>query len=84
MRHEQYVADFYRKQGKKRAYVGRLEVIRRSFRDIGLDDQLLYEIAELYHELGEEKKLKSAVDELAEKFPKSPLLAKSKALVSNK
>jgi len=84
MRHEQYVADFYLKQGKKRAYVGRLEVIRRSFQDIGLNDELLFTIAKTYQQLGEEKKLKSAVDELAQKFPESPLLAKGRALIVKK
>ena len=84
MRHEQYVADFYRKQGKMRAYVGRLEVIRRSFRDIGVTEELLFLIAETYAQLGEAEKLKSAVDELAEKFPESPLLAKGKALAVGK
>lgn len=78
--HERYVADFYKNQEKDRAYVGRLEVIRTEYADVGLDDELLLEIAEVYARLGEAEKLKVVVEELASKFPASDRLPRARAL----
>lgn len=83
MEHERYVADFYRTLDRDRARVGRLEVIRRDFPDVGLDEALLLEIAELWAKLEEPEKAKSAVKELEEKFPQSKSLAKAKSLVKD-
>lgn len=82
MNHERYVADFYRKQGQNRAYVGRLEVIRSRFTDVGMTDELLFEIVEVYAALGESEKAAKAEAELGRRFAKSPLLSKAKAVVA--
>lgn len=81
MAHERYVADFYARLEKDRAYVGRLEIIRKQYADVGLTDELLLEIATVYERLGEKDKAKLAVEELGEKFPGSRILAKARALV---
>lgn len=79
--HERYVAGFYKRLDKDRAYVGRLEVIRRDFPDVGLDDELLFEIANAWSKIGEPEKTKSAVKELETKFPASPRVAEARKLV---
>lgn len=71
MAHERYVADFYKNLERDRAYVGRLEVIRTSFADVGLDAELLLEISEVWARLGEPDKARAALTELMEKFPKA-------------
>jgi outer membrane protein assembly factor BamD len=81
MAHERYAADFYDNLDKDRAYVGRLEVIRRDFADVGLTDELLLEIAEVYARLGELDKAKTAVAEMREKFPASELIAEAQELI---
>lgn len=81
MAHERYVADFYRKLDRDRAYVGRLEVIRRDFADVGLDAELLLEISEVWARLGEAEKVRAAVAELVEKFPRSEERGEAEALL---
>ena len=81
MAHERYVADFYRANDKPRAYVGRLEIIRRRFADVGLTDELLLEIVETYAELGEVDKAKDAARDIEKQFPDSKRLAKAMKLV---
>lgn len=80
--HERYVADFYQRRGKDRAYVGRLQVIRKSFADVGLDDTLLAEIVGAYSRLGEITGAKAALAELEQKFPASRLIAEARAAVA--
>jgi outer membrane protein assembly factor BamD len=82
VKHERSVADFYKNIEKTRAYVGRLETIRAKYPDVGLDDELLLEIAEAYAELGEKEKAKQAVEELQAKFPSSKHLPRARALVN--
>jgi outer membrane protein assembly factor BamD len=79
--HERYVANFYRGIGKDRAYVGRLQVIRKNFQDVGLDAELLLEIATVYARLGQMDDAKDAVKEMEQKFPGSPKLPTARALV---
>lgn len=81
MAHERYAADFYDGIDKDRAYVGRLEVIRTKFADVGLTDELLLEIAEVYARLGEIDKAKGAIAEMEAKFPGSELIQEAKELV---
>ena len=81
MAHERYAADFYDNLDKDRAYVGRLEIIRRDFADVGLTDELLLEIAEVYARLGDLDKAKTAVAEMREKFPASDLIAEAQDLI---
>ncbi len=71
MAHERYVADFYRGLDRDRAYAGRLEVIRRDFADVGLSDELLLEIVEVWSRVGELDKAKNAAAQLAKDFPKA-------------
>ena len=71
MDHERYVADFYDNLGRDRAYVGRLEVIRKKYADVGLDADLLVEIVEVWARVGEFEKAQSAAEELAKKFATS-------------
>ena len=71
-----------RKQGQKRAYVGRLETIRVKFVDVGMTDELLLEIIEVYAMLGDKEKAKSAETELKKRFASSELVAKAKSLVA--
>lgn len=82
MAHERYVADFYKNLGKDRAYVGRLETIRRKFSDVGLDDELLMEIAEAWIGIGNTSRARNAAAELVAKFPASELAPEAKALLS--
>ncbi len=81
MAHERYAADFYKNIDKDWAYVGRLEIIRKDFADVGLTDELLLEIAKVYARLGEVERAKGAVTEMREKFPTSELLTKAQSLV---
>ena len=81
MDHERYVADFYKREDRDRAYVGRLEIIRKDYADVGLDDALLLEIARAYARLEDEAQVKGAVDELVAKFPKSSLRPKAEKLL---
>ena len=83
MAHERYVADFYDNLDRDRAYVGRLEVIRRDYADVGLSDELLLEITQVWTRVGEVEKAKSAADQLAKTFPASPLLKEALALVGD-
>ncbi len=71
MDHERYVANFYRHLERDRAYVGRLEIIRKDFADVGLTDDLLLEIVEVWARLGELEKAKEASAQLTESFPGS-------------
>lgn len=82
MAHERYAADFYEHLGRDRAYVGRLELIRKDYADVGLDDDLLLEIARVYARLEDVPKTKDAVDELVAKFPKSPLRKRAEELLA--
>jgi outer membrane protein assembly factor BamD len=82
MAHERYAADFYRKLGKDRAYVGRLEVIRKDFADVGLDAKLLLEIARVYARLGDVPSTQAAFDEMAEKFPEAKALGRRGKVVA--
>jgi outer membrane protein assembly factor BamD len=81
MAHERYVAEFYHKIGRDRAYVGRLQVIRRNFPDVGLSDELLFEIATVYTRLGQMDDARDAVKELEQKYPASPKLPQARAMV---
>jgi outer membrane protein assembly factor BamD len=83
MAHERYAADFYKNLDKDRAYVGRLEVIRKDFADVGLTDELLYEITETYARLGELDKAKTALAELREKFPRSDLITDAQESIAS-
>lgn len=71
MAHERYVADFYLNLERYRAYVGRLEVIRTEFADVGLDDELLLEIVEAWVKIGDLDKARDALKQMREKFPES-------------
>lgn len=82
MKHERYAADFYRRLGKDRAYLGRLEVIRERFPDVGLDAGLLLEIARVSARLGEVDRVQSTFDAMAERFPQSDALKARRALVA--
>jgi len=82
MKHERYAADFYRKLGKDRAYLGRLEVIRARFQDVGLDAELLLEIAQVNARLGEVEAVQATFDAMAEKFPAADALGKRSQLVA--
>ena len=82
MAHERYVADFYRNLDRDRASVGRLEVIRRDFAEVGVDDELLYEIAETWAKVGEIEKAKSAADQLAKDFPASDLVKRARERIA--
>lgn len=79
--HELYVAGFYENLGKDRAQVGRLEVIRRDFQDVGVDDELLFDITNLWSRIGELDRAKSALKELETKFPASPRIAEAREAV---
>ncbi len=81
MAHERYVADFYNFLDRTRAYVGRLEVIRRDFADVGLDDELLVEIIEAWAEVDEIDKAKDALDQLIRDFPASDNIEDMKEVV---
>ncbi|MCK6548563.1 outer membrane protein assembly factor BamD [Myxococcota bacterium] len=83
MAHERYVANFYKNLGKDRAYVGRLQVIRTKFPDVGLDDALFVEIVGAYVRLGELKDAQATLKDLEKAFPGSPRLAEARALVAN-
>jgi outer membrane protein assembly factor BamD len=74
LEHEQYVANFYKRLGRDRAYVGRLETIRSKYPESGVTDDLLLEIARVYAKIGEEEKAQAAIDELRAKFPNSDRL----------
>ncbi len=82
MAHERYVADFYKRLGRDRAYVGRLEVIRAQFADVGLTDELLFEIVEVWARVGEADKASNAATQLKEKFPRSERIAEADQLVA--
>ncbi|MBK8011602.1 MAG: outer membrane protein assembly factor BamD [Deltaproteobacteria bacterium] len=80
--HERFVADFYKNLEKDRAYVGRLEVLRRQYAEVALTDELLLEIATVWARLNEVDKTRSAVEELHAKFPESKVGAKADALMN--
>lgn len=79
--HERYAADFYRGQGKDKAYIGRLEVIHRELGDVGIDAALLLEMTEVFVRLGRMDDARARVVELETKFPASSQLARARALV---
>lgn len=81
MAHERYVADFYKNLERDRAYVGRLEVIRKEFADVGLDDELLAEIVTVWVRVGELDKARDALKEMREKFPKSEEIEDAEAAI---
>ncbi len=81
MAHERYVADFYKNLERDRAYVGRLEVIRREFADVGLDDELLAEIIEAWVKIGDLDKARDALKEMREKFPQSDEIEDAEAAI---
>lgn len=83
MAHERYAADFYDGIDKDRAYVGRLEIIRTKFADVGLDDELLVEIIEVYARLGDVEQAKARLAELKEKFPTSDLIRDAEETVAS-
>lgn len=82
MAHEEYVADFYGNLDRDRARVGRLEIIRRDFADVGLTDELLSEIAEIWARLGEIEKAQSAFSQLEKEFPKSDEVEDTRARIA--
>ncbi|MGF1510520.1 MAG: outer membrane protein assembly factor BamD [Myxococcota bacterium] len=82
MAHERYAANFYRKLGRDRAYVGRLEIIREDFSDVGLDPKLLLEIATVHARLGNVDETREAFEEMAEKYPDASELTRRTELVT--
>jgi outer membrane protein assembly factor BamD len=82
VQHERYVADFYRRLEKMRAYVGRLEVIRSQYADVALDDALLAEIVAAYAGLADAPKASAVLKDFETRFPSSPLLDKARSSVS--
>lgn len=82
MAHERYVADFYKRLGRDRAYAGRLEIIRAKFADVGLTDELLFELVEVWARVGEADKATNAATQLKEKFPKSERVAEADKLLA--
>ena len=82
MAHERYVADFYRRLERDRAYAGRLEVIRKDFADVGLTDELLFELVEVWTKVGELDKAKNAIAQLEKDFPKSDRIGEAKGLIA--
>lgn len=83
MAHERYVADFYKRLGKLRGYVGRLERMKRKYQDVALEPSLLLEIVHAYVKLGEEAKANQALDELVKTFPDAKEAAKARSLVES-
>lgn len=81
MAHERYVADFYKNLERDRAYAGRLEVIRRDFEDVGLDDELLAELVEVWVRVGELDKARDALKQMREKFPESDEIEDAESLI---
>lgn len=81
MAHERYVADFYKNLDRHRARVARLETIRTEFADVGLTDELLLEIAEVWLKVGNSDRARDAAAELVAKFPKSSLVPEARELL---
>lgn len=80
--HERYVAGFYKRIDKDRAYAGRLETIRRDFPDVGLDDELLFELTRTWSKVGEVDRARSALKQLESTFPGSPHVVEARQLVA--
>lgn len=81
--HERYAADFYKRLGRYRGYVGRLETIKKKYGDVGKDSKLLLEIVEAYVELGDEPKARATVVELEKDFPDTDELEKARASLAS-
>lgn len=81
MKHERYAADFYRKLGRDRAYLGRLTIIRDQFEDVGLNPKLLLEIAQVQARLGQVEDVQSTFDGMAQRFPEAQELKDRAKLV---
>lgn len=79
--HERYAADFYKRLGKLKGYLGRLERMKNGFGGYGRDAALLLEIVGVYIELGEGDKARAVVQELEKDFPETKELAKAQELV---
>lgn len=79
--HERYVADFYRRADKPKAYLGRLEVIKAKFADVAVDDALLLELVEAYAAVGRVDDARTTTAELKSKFPQSKKIADAEKAV---
>lgn len=83
MAHERYVADFYRKQGRHKAYLGRLETIKNQFADVALSDGLLLEMIQVHAVLGQREKAKKIETEFAKQFANSSLLVRAREVLAS-
>jgi len=82
MDHERYVADFYRNLGQNRAYVGRLQTIKNEYSDVGLNDELLLEMIEVYATLGDHDGALKIETEFAKQFAASSLLPRAREVLA--
>lgn len=82
-RHELYVAGFYAKREKWRAVANRLETVATQYPGLGFDEEVLFELHDLYSSrLNEPEKAKKALEEIVTRMPGTPAAEKAKALLS--
>ncbi len=71
--HEMYVAQFYLKRKNPRACAMRLTYLLENYSGVGLDAQALFLLARSYIELNDQKKARTALDDLVANFGDDPL-----------
>jgi outer membrane protein assembly factor BamD len=81
-RHELYVANFYLGRDYPMAAVGRLRTLLRSYPGSGLDAEALYLLGTTYVELQDDKRARSAFQQLVDRFPKDDYAARARGELS--
>jgi outer membrane protein assembly factor BamD len=76
--HELYVAKFYLERENPRASAMRLRYLLENYSGLGLDPQALFLLARSYLELGDAAKARTALEDLVEYHPQSPLAEQAK------
>lgn len=79
--HELYVAEFYAKQKRWPAVVGRLRKVVEEFEGLGLEEQAYLGLYEAYLRLNDADRAKESLRALIQKQPGSPAAARAKRLL---
>lgn len=70
-KHELFVAKFYDKLNHFKAAKNRLDYMYKHFRDVSFNDEMLFEMGEVYLHLGKKEQSKVFFKQLKEKYPNS-------------
>lgn len=82
LKHEEYVANFYRKTGRLSSYLSRLTTIYDQYADVADNESVLLDLVKAYAKAENRTKAQGYLDELKNKFPEAKATVQAKRLVA--